>query len=104
MEEPMFRFERIATIKTAADMPAALQYGTEITSYVNKRYSLNLKFGARLFAEPSLHWYFDVDSLDKGSQLSATLLQDQEYVELLKKNRAIWVEGSLKDTIVTLVA
>lgn len=100
----MFRFERIATIKNPADMPAALQFGAEITSYVNKRHSLNMKFGARLFGDSSLHWYFDIDSLDKGSQLNATLLQDHEYVEMLKKNRALWVDGGLKDFIVTLVA
>jgi len=57
-----------------------------------------------LFGEASLHWYFDIDSLDKASQLNATFMQDHEYVEMLKKYRALWVDGGVKDFIVTLVA
>jgi hypothetical protein len=98
----MFRFERSAVAKNPADIPAAVQFATEVTSYVNKRHSLNMKFGVELFGASRVHWYFDAESLDKMNQLNTTLLQDREYSEMLNKARALWTEGGLKDTIVSL--
>ena len=98
----MYRFERSAIAKNPADMPAAVQFATEVTSYVNKRHSLNMKFGVELFGAPRVHWYFDAESLDKMNQLNTTLLQDREYSEMLNKARGLWTEGGLKDSIVTL--
>jgi len=69
----MFRFERRAAVKHVADMPAAVQFAAEVTSYLNKRHSLNMKVGVELFGTGSIHWYYDLDSLDKSVQLNATL-------------------------------
>lgn len=99
----MFRFERRAAVKHAADMPAAVQFAAEIAAYLNKRHSLNMKVGVELFGAGSIHWYYDLESLDKSVQLNATLLQDREYFEMVNKARGLWVDGSLHDTIVTLV-
>ncbi len=98
----MYRFERCATVKTAGDLPVAIQFGTEVTAYLNKRHSLNMKFGVEIFGRPSLHWYFESDSVDKMTQVNAALLKDRDYLGMLEKVKGVWVEGSMKDTIVGL--
>lgn len=50
------------------------------------------------------HWHFDADSLDKMNALNAKLMQDRQYLGLLEKVKDIWVDGSLKDTVVNLLA
>ena len=62
----MFRFERRAAVKHVADMPAAVQFAAEVTAYLNKRHSLNMKVGVELFSTGSIHWYYDLESLDKS--------------------------------------
>lgn len=98
----MFRFERCATVKTAADLPAAAQFAAEVTAYLNKRHSLNMKFGVEIFGDARIHWYFDAESLDKMAQVAAALMKDSDYLQMLDKVRSIWIEGSLKDTSVSL--
>lgn len=99
----MFRFERCATVKTAGDLPPAVQFATEVTAYLNKRHSLNMKFGIEMFGDACVHWYFENESLDKMTQVNAALLKDRDYLGMLDKVKGIWVEGSLKDTIVGLM-
>ncbi len=96
----MYRFERTATVKTAGDLPSALHFATEVTAYLNKRHSLNMKCGAEIFGGASIHWYFDAESLDKVTEVNAALLKDREYIGMLDKAKGIWAEGSMKDTIV----
>lgn len=98
----MFRFERCATVKTAGDVPLAVQFATEVTSYVNERHSLGMKFGVEIFGEASVHWYFDGESLDKMIQVNAALLKDRDYAGMLDRVKQLWVEGSIKDTVVQL--
>ncbi len=98
----MYRFIRTATVKNGALLPAALQFATEVSSYLNKAYSLDLKFGMELFGTPTLHWFLDTDSLDKISALNAKMLQDREYLGILDKAKALWVEGGLEDTVVNI--
>lgn len=98
----MFRFERCATVKTASEVPAAVQFATEVTSYINKRHSIGMKFGIEVFGQASVHWYFDGESLDRMIQLNAALLKDRDYVGMLDRVKHIWVEGSIQDTVVEL--
>jgi len=100
----MFRFIRSARTKSAAEIPAALQFAAKVTSYVNKQHSLNMKFGVELFGAPSVHWYFDIESLDKSVQVNAALLQDREFCEMLNNAKVLWTDGGTKDTIVSLVS
>ena len=69
----MFRFERTVSVKHAAEVPAAVQFASEVTTYLNKRHDLNMKFGVELFGEPRIHWYYDFESLDDSAKLDATL-------------------------------
>jgi hypothetical protein len=98
----MFRFERTATVKHAAEVPAAVQFATEVTSYLNKRYDLDMKFGVELFGSPRIHWYYDLPSLDDSAKLDATLLKDPDYGKMLKKSEDLWIDEGLHDTIVRL--
>ncbi len=95
----MFRFMRTATAKNAASLPAALQFAGEVTSYLNKRYSLNMKFGIEMFGAPRVHWHFESDSLDKMHQLNIKLTQDREYLGMLEKFKDVWADASMRDTI-----
>jgi hypothetical protein len=98
----MFRFERTTTVKHAAEVPAAVQFASDVTSYLNRHYKLDMKFGVELFGEPRIHWYFDAESLDDSEKLNAALLKDEEYGKMLKKTENIWIEQSMHDSIVRL--
>ncbi len=98
----MYRFIRTATVKTAANQAAGMAWAAEVSAYLNKTYSLNLKYGAELFGKCRIHWHFDSDSLDKMSALNAKLLQDRDFQALQQKSTVLWVEGSLQDSVVFL--
>jgi hypothetical protein len=99
----MYRFERKITVKSVADMPAAMQFATDVTNHLNKRYDLHMRFGAENFDKIRVHWFYDFDSADKSAALGQALLQDHEYNSMLNKARGLWLEGSLEDTFVNLV-
>jgi hypothetical protein len=98
----MFRFERTAVVKTAAEVPAAVKFANDVTVYLNKRYDLGMKFGVELFGEPRIHWYYDLESLDDSVKLNSTLLEDADYEKILKKSEDLWVDQGMHDTIVRL--
>ena len=70
---------------------------------MRRRGMLCSALNAGLLSTGSIHWYYDLESLDKSSQLNATLLQDREYIEMVNKSRGLWVDGSFHDTIVSFV-
>ena len=45
----MYRFERKITVRNVADMSAAMQFASDVTDYLNKRYDLHMKYGAEGF-------------------------------------------------------
>lgn len=99
----MYRFERKLTVKNVADMPAAMRFANDVTTYLNKRYDLRMKFGAEAFDKHRVHWFYDFDSADKSAALGTALLEDKEYLALLDKAKTLWLDGSLEDTFVNLV-
>jgi len=99
----MYRFIRTARARTHANIAPAMQWAGEATAYINKNYSLNLKYGMELFGKGRIHWHFDADSLDKITATNAKMMQDREYLALLEKGKALWLEGSYKDSIVVIV-
>jgi hypothetical protein len=40
-------------------MPAALQFATEVTAYLNKQYALNMKLGVGTLDQPIIQWHFE---------------------------------------------
>jgi hypothetical protein len=101
--EAMYRFERKLTVKNVADMPAAMQFASDVTTYLNKRYDLHMRFGAEGFDKSRVHWFYDFENADKSAALGQSLLQDAEYNALLNKAKGLWLDGSLEDTFVNLV-
>ena len=98
----MFRFERTAIVKQAAEVPAAVKFANDVTVFLNKRYNLEMKYGVELFGEPRIHWYYDLESLDESVKLNASLLDDAYYEKILKKSEDLWVDQGMHDTIVRL--
>ena len=66
-------------------MPAALQFATEVTAYLNKQYALNLKLGVGALDQPIIQWHFELDSADELAKLNDKLAADQEYLALVEK-------------------
>ncbi len=99
----MYRFVRTSMPKTAASQRAAVQWAAEVAGYLKKAYAVDLKYGVELFGPGNVHWHLETDSVDKITALNAKLMQDRAYSELLEKGKALWVEGSMKDTLVFLV-
>ncbi len=95
----MYRFIRSATIKTFADLPAALKFASEVTSYMNKSHSVNMKFGFEVYGEHRIHWHFDSESPDKLRDINSKIIKDKEYWGIVKKSGDIFVEGSQKDML-----
>ena len=98
----MYRFIRTVTVRHNAALPSALKFASEVTAHIKKHYDIAMMFGAELYGSPKVHWHFDIDSLDKMQQLNAKLMVDREYLGLLDKFKENWVEGSMKDTLVSL--
>jgi hypothetical protein len=99
----MYRFTRYATLQNAAIVPQAIGWSTELCGYLNKTYKLPLKAGVELFGNLNVHWEFEMDSLDKMSELNTKLLSDKSYLQMLEKGKDFWVAGTVKDQIVNFV-
>jgi predicted RNA binding protein with dsRBD fold (UPF0201 family) len=98
----LYRFIRSARIKDTAHMPAALQFATEVTAYLNKQYALNMKLGVETLDQPIIQWHFDLESADELAKLNDKLMEDQEYSALIEKYKNAWFAKSMKDVLVTV--
>jgi len=98
----MYRFIRTVRAKTHAHVTPAMQWAGEVSAYLNTAYSLNIRYGMELFGKARIHWHFDTDSLDKITAINARMMQDRDYLAMLEKAKALWLEGSYKDSIVII--
>jgi len=99
----MYRFTRSIAVKEASRFPAAVQFGTEVCGYLDKTYGLKLRLGVEMFGSAVLHWHLDAESMDALHGINAKLLQDRQYTAMLDKVKDLFVEGSLKDSIISLL-
>jgi hypothetical protein len=102
-EDVMYQFVRTVEAKNAAYIPAALKFAGEVTAYLNKAYAVQLHYGIELFSGARLHWHLQTDSLDALTALNGKLMQDREYAAILERARDLWVEGSFRDTVISMV-
>jgi hypothetical protein len=51
---------------------------------------------------PSRHPSCPSGSLDKITAINAKMMQDRDYLAMLEKAKALWLEGSYKDSIVII--
>ncbi len=98
----MYRFIRSARIVSSTRMPAALQFAVEVTDYLNKQYSLDMKIGVGTLGHPIIQWHFDLDSADELATLNNKLSEDLEYLALVEKYKYSWFAKSMEDTLVNV--
>ena len=96
----MYRFMRTATVKNASALVSGLKFAAEVSAHFDKKYSMDMKHGVEIFGKHTIYWHFESNSVDMMIELNAKLMQDKEYQALLEKYKDVWVEGSLKDTLV----
>ena len=99
----MLRFIRTGTVKTAALTPKAMGYAMELTGWLNKKYDVNIQVGGELFGSLKVHWHMEMPDLATIEEFNKKIMQDSEYWAFLDKGNDFWVEGSLKDTVVSIM-
>ena len=99
----MYRFTRSALVKNAAGMPAAIQLANRICAHVNELNGMKMKVGVEMFGSTRIHWSYEVCSLEEVAQLNAKLMQDHLYWEMLEQTKALWADGSMRDTITKMI-
>ena len=99
----MYRFVRTARPRTAANVPAALQFSAQVTEHLNRTYGLNMKAGIELFGKSRLHWHYEAPSIDAMTAINRKLMADHAYQELLERHNHLWLEGSMKDQVISLL-
>ena len=70
-----------------------MQLAGELTAYLNKTYSLNMRFGLEIIGAGKVNGHLETDSLDKINAINAKVMQDREYQALLEKGQGLWLEG-----------
>jgi len=104
MATQIYRFHRVATTRTVAELGPALQFAQQVTRHLNEaHFRGELTFGMELFGQPRLHWYRDLTDLDATMQDNLKLLQDERYQRMLAESKGLWLDGGAKDTIIKLV-
>ena len=99
----MYRFTRYATLQNAVYVPQAIGWSAELCGYFTKTYKIPLKAGVELFGDLNIHWEFELDSLDKMSELNNKLVSDKTYIQMLEKGKDFWVPGTVRDQLVNFV-
>ena len=99
----MYQYSRTVTIKNGASMAPALRAAAEVTGYLNKNYSLQMRVGSEVFAHLKIHWICSVDSLDSMTQLNAKLAQDKAYWDIMEKIKPFVLEGSVQDKAIAFL-
>lgn len=99
----MYRFIRTAVPRNAAQVPAALRFAAEVTEHLNRTHGLDMSTGIELFGKGRLHWHYEASSIDQMTETNRKLLADPAYLALLEKNAHLWLEGSMKDQVVSLL-
>jgi hypothetical protein len=100
----MFQFIRNVTPVSASAIPAAMQYGAEVTGYLNRTYGVNVRYGIRMFGPPVIFWEFETDSVDGITVLYGKLAQDREFIKMSDRAKDLWIPGSLDDMIISLAS
>ena len=100
----MYRFIRTARPRHAMSVPAALQFCAEMTGHLNRTYGLNMKAGIEMFGEGRLHWHYEADTIDRMTEINRKLMEDKTYWALIEKYNNVWLEGSMKDQVVSLMS
>ena len=79
----------------------AVQQAKAIAALVNKRFpSANVEVYAEVFGRAgTLYWIGDVENAGAMESLDNQLFGDPEWTALLKKGEGLFIDGSLRDTL-----
>ncbi len=103
--QPNFRFYRKARV-VDGKTSEAIQFAREVTKYLNTKYP---ERSVHVYVEKSgtattIHWFADYESLDTLKRIRSEILSDKQYFALLKKADGLFVQDSLRDTLLTSIA
>lgn len=98
----MYRFMRTVQARNAACIGPAITFAAGVCSHVNKTYKVDMHFGVEAFDKACIHWFLDFESVDKAMAMNRAMLQDHHYQKMLDQAQTLWVEGSMRDTLVNL--
>jgi leucine carboxyl methyltransferase len=103
--QPNFRTHRKAQV-VDGKTSEAIRFAEEVTKYLDTKYPERSGY---VYMEESgtattIHWFGDYESLDAIKRIQSEILSDKQYLALLKKAQGLFVQGSVRDTLLTSIA
>ncbi len=82
----------------------AMQWAKEVVEYVNTKHGGHLSVYYDAFGEyATIRWFVDEESLAVLEQKLGQLMTDQGYWQLVAKAKDLFIEGSIKDTVMRAI-
>lgn len=95
----MYRFERSARIKPGKDRDA-LEFALKAAHHLEENYSLPIEVFTEYFGKTgTVYWHADYDELSSFERVTDKLRTDTTYNEILADVPDLFIEGSVKDTL-----
>jgi len=79
--------------------PEAAQWAKEITGYIKDKFQLEIQLYAD--SQGTIYWVSDYADYAAYGNLRSQIIADPGYWDMIKKARDFFVEGSVKDMVVT---
>ncbi|MGB8856116.1 MAG: hypothetical protein WCC58_05535 [Burkholderiales bacterium] len=94
----------IAISRTASIAPGktgeAIEMAHKVAKYIKDKHGTTLEVFMPLGGNPArISWHARYESLAEWETLSAKLLGDKKYMDLLSKNKETFLPGSVRDEI-----
>jgi hypothetical protein len=94
----------IAITRTASIAPGktseAVAFGHQVAKYIKEAHGTALEVLMPIGGNPArIAWHARYDSLAQWETLTAKLLADKTYMELVSKHAATFLPGSVRDNI-----
>ena len=97
-----YRFNR--TLMPAVGKAAmAKDFAARITDHLNDTLGMTMEWGVQVFGEGRIVWTAEYPTLAAYEQDLEKLTVDATYWELSQEAKGIFVDGSLKDTLVGIM-
>ena len=97
-----YRFNR--TLMTGVGQAAvARDFAARITNHVNETLGMTMEWGVQVFDEGRIVWTAEYPTLAAYEQDLEKLTADATYWKLSQEAKGMFVDGSLKDTLVGIM-
>jgi hypothetical protein len=86
-------------------MLAAFKFAKEIADYVNSNYEETTVqvFSEQFGAYGKVHWFSDHENMGAVEQFGTKTMSDEGYLALLAKSVDLFIEGSIRDLVMTSI-